>query len=388
MSKRKIFKYTYHCLGCNKEYRTDDFHPYGYICKKCRNKVKENISLKIPCSICGKDAYISWQDYKKKYPNGPFRCKECLKKLQSKNTTNQWNSMSKEEYNKHCSKYSKAQLIIWKRRSKEERTKYMEPVFDGRNNWRKNMTLDEQIEHSLKLSIAGKKSWENKSIEYRKLHMEPCQKGSKLYRKNLSYSDRIFKDLNHALKWNELPNDYKINQVKSPGEFQLIEILNSNNIPYKLHYYSTAIYDTFGYYYPNIEDFNNFNEWPQFRQLFPNNPISNSNYICPFHEWDFGIIKDNKFYMFIDVDGSIHNPNLANSEVTDYYGNKFILNESVKFYEAQRFYQTDGLYAYIIKSYNNKITDETPVIDIRSNTKKSFKEFLINIQKLIKIINK
>jgi len=42
MTKRKNFDFTYHCLNCGKEYRTNKIFPYGWICSKCIHDIKIN----------------------------------------------------------------------------------------------------------------------------------------------------------------------------------------------------------------------------------------------------------------------------------------------------------------------------------------------------------
>ena len=34
------YKYHYKCIGCNEDTYSNNYYPYGCICRKCRNKVK------------------------------------------------------------------------------------------------------------------------------------------------------------------------------------------------------------------------------------------------------------------------------------------------------------------------------------------------------------
>ena len=47
-----------------------------------------------------------------------------------------------------------------------------------------------------------------------------------------------------------------------------------------------------------------------------------------------------------------------------------------KFRDSQRPYQTDGLDAYIIKCYDDNLTDNTPVINIETKESMTFQTFI------------
>ena len=77
----------------------------------------------------------------------------------------------------------------------------------------------------------------------------------------------------------------------------------------------------------------------------------------------------------------IHQYTKIEYEILDYY----------KFKDSQRFYQTDGLSAYIILCYNDNLTFDTDVYDLTLKSIIKFKDFisilnLLNLKRLNKII--
>jgi len=121
-----------------------------------------------------------------------------------------------------------------------------------------------------------------------------------------------------------------------------------------------------------------------FKELFPNNIITGYNYVSPFHRWDFKILT-NKCDIFVDIDGSIHDKNKHDYIVTNDYGVKFNLRDSIQFKDIQRKYQTDNSPAYIIQCYNDKLNIDCKVINIYNDNIMPIKEFLNMILEYNKI---
>ena len=89
--------------------------------------------------------------------------------------------------------------------------------------------------------------------------------------------------------------------------------------------------------------------------------------------------------MFIDIDGSVHNPNNMNF---NFHGGhrlqlEYNVAEDIRFNDSQRLYQTDGYSAYIVQCFNDKLLDDTPVVNLQINTKRTLKNFLENLSKLV-----
>ena len=111
-------KYTYHCMGCCKEYKTEKLHKYGWLCMKCRQSMK----LHIKCSDCNLvNVEVSWKVYEAKYPNGPWRCHDCYIKHQSENTIKQWQELSDEKYKDRCDNLLQAATNQWVGLTHEEK---------------------------------------------------------------------------------------------------------------------------------------------------------------------------------------------------------------------------------------------------------------------------
>ena len=132
MTKRKNFDFTYYCLNCGKEYRTNKIFPYGWICSKCIHKKKLNLN----CSVCGKEITLSWDHYIHSHFNTFWLCKKCMSEYKSMINKYIWNSKTDEEKEKH-GEYSKLQ---WYGLSYEERLAKMQYCFNGRDKYYFNIT--------------------------------------------------------------------------------------------------------------------------------------------------------------------------------------------------------------------------------------------------------
>ena len=72
----------------------------------------------------------------------------------------------------------------------------------------------------------------------------------------------------------------------------------------------------------------------------------------PTHFWDF-MISTREGRVLVDVDGSVHDPRHTANKITH-------------FNDSKRPYQTDGLPAYIVQCYDDKLTDNTPVLNLKT----------------------
>ena len=114
---------------------------------------------------------------------------------------------------------------------------------------------------------------------------------------------------------------------------------------------------------------------PDFDKLFPNNPVTGSKFVSPYHQWDISVkLFDTR--VLIDIDGSIHDPNKISHDVTYFDGRKISLSDLITFNDSQRVYQTDNLNAYVIQCYDDKLTDNTPVVKINTGEIINFKSLI------------
>ena len=80
-------------------------------------------------------------------------------------------------------------------------------------------------------------------------------------------------------------------------------------------------------------------------------------------------------YILIDIDGSIHK-----LEQSKWIVDGFDVGGYIQFNDSQRPYQTDGLDAYIIQCYDDKLTNDTKVLHLQTNKEMSYKDFINEIK--------
>ena len=381
MSTRKHFKYTYYCLGCHKEFRTNKFYEYGFICRKC---AKKGVKLTVKCCDCGKDVKISWYTYKMKGDKTLWRCNECNAKYQSKLGKEYWNNKTDEEKKLHSEK-SKEQWKDLTPEQKIEKQKYMteghakyfsneEKVKEFGNKVSSSLLKyfeNESEEDYIRRAEIQSKVWNSKPEEERKEHMMAAHEGYRLWVKNRSEEARLEQNekISVAQKnmWdnkeydrfvegmkkkvdtcNNKSNEDKYKEIVSQPEFQFVDILNKEKLTYKIHYYNITID-------------------PKLHELFPYNPYRQTDLVSPFHEWDF-LIETKLHNIYIDIDGSKHDPKSYNNIKMNSYNTIFD--------DSQRPYMRDDLQAYVILAYENKIDDYTPVVRLDKPEKILFKTFM------------
>ena len=355
-------QYTYYCLGCNKKYETDKYYSFGWICVKCREK---NIKLILNCCECGKEFYLSWSTYEKQQSKTNWRCKECNLKYLSDLRKRIFANKTPEEKAEFSKKNSIAHKKILSLLTKEEMIERMKYCHEGRDKYFKNPEFKNSRKlRSLKLSISNKnhwksasqeeheyrsylnsKYWANMDEEEKRIKLEPMIVGNKKRWKMMSTQDFISYEYNRAIKWNSDISKHLKTETNTEEIFK--NILYENNIKYILQWY-------------------NITSYPYFNKLFPYNPYLNTNRVSPFHKWDFLIQLIPNHKIFIDIDGSMHNPNKPKSFITS--NNQYL--------DLQRPYQTDNNQAYIILAYNDKIDNKILVLDLKTGFKFSFNSFI------------
>lgn len=341
--------YTYHCLGCNKEIKSSKIHPYGIICRECRTTTR----LTVKCCDCGKLFKISWRTYESHGIIKPYRCRECNDKHQSermivfhatepedkkKDRLNKISiGVNKHIENESHEVRSERNKKQWERLSPEEIENKMKPARDGVYNKYKNETPDERKDRiELHRQIYNNKTPEEKA-EHREI--------SKQNRNKETYADFIRNEKQRAINCNAKSNEEKLYRLKET-ELAFKEILDSNDIEYKIFWY-------------------NMNPYPEFRYKFPINPYTNSIKVSPYHQWDFLIISEKK-NIFVDIDGSMHDPKQASSDI----------NYIRLFNDTQRSYQADYLQAFAVQCFDDEINDDNIVVSINSGNKMPLPKFI------------
>ena len=283
-----------------------------------------------------------------------------------------WNNTDDDILDEMAEKIRYTLTKRWIDMSEEEKEEALKPMKEGYQKWLQSLSEEEKNIRKEKAKIQSAERWEQMNQSERDFIISSLNKGNKRYWSNISEEDKTIhiKKLTDGQKewWNSLSDDDKesillksvINRNDNYNltgtELEFSNILRINNITYQSQYISKIKY-------------------PHFHELFPNNPISGADFVFPFHDWDFRINLRDKSIL-VDIDGSIHDPSKTNVSVTGPKKNKFNLSDFILFNDSQRPYQTDRLDAYVVKAYNDKIEDETVVMNIKTNKEIKFKDFM------------
>jgi hypothetical protein len=262
-----------------------------------------------------------------------------------------WNEISPDRKIEIIQKMHEGSIYWYNNLSEEEKKIHHLHIQNGNQKWWNEISDDERKKFSELRSIASKEYWSHINQDDRKIISERQSKQIKAFWDNLSPEEYREWDIKRAAGFNKYLSD--LDMIPNKNELELSNIFNDYHLKYQWHYYNI------------LED-------KRFKDKFPANPITGSKFVSPYHQWDFiifGKLED----ILVDIDGSIHDSNKINHEVT-YDGKKIDLSELISFNDSQRQYQTDGLDAYVIQCYDDKLNDETPVLSLSSNGIISFKE--------------
>jgi hypothetical protein len=364
------------------------------------NRDKEIVNLK--CDRCGEPIQIKYGSWRRN-KNGPHLCRACRGKAESERINNlppdekkaylesKNNAISKgwrnqsDDMKQHVSYMRKEE---WK--DKDRRDKHAKMLKDRYKNYtpeRQQQQIKSLLEGQTKFwsnpdnkdmqSDKARDRWYSQPKEEQERILSALNNGRIEFYENITPEDlesmRRKQSESMRRNWRSISNDDKekrilklkdgvkyniINQRKSPNknELAIMNLLKMNGIPYELRVRNTK-------------------KHPEFDKLFPKNPNKPGSIVIPYHEWDFALYtRSGK--ILLDVDGSIHNPNSSNNMVTDTNGNKFVLYEQIAFKDSQRPYQTDGLPAYAVRCLDDKITKDTPVLNIVDNKEMALYQFI------------
>ena len=328
------------------------------------------------CDVCGKIFPVHIVRLKKKESDPKFiiRCKECYSLYRSKQSKEQWKNMTDEDYNNICNNMSKGTTKQWENYSDDKKLNVVLKISKMRSEFWKDKDDEYRKEHGRKHSLW----WKSLTDEEKKRILNPLHQASIEHFRNLSDDEKkAFSDAGKYfsnLYWENISKEEKykwiikqtnglqryFNENHFDGnktEIEFKNIMHINNIKYDFQYFN------------KLKD-------PLFDQLFPKNNIIDSSIIKPFHAWDFILYLRNKSIL-VDIDGSIHDPHQVKNYIIKYHNGKiFNLFDYTLFLDSQRPYQTDGLDAYIIKAYNDKIEDDTIVQNVKTNEEIKFKNFI------------
>lgn len=356
------------------------------------------------CKTCGASFILSKSGvrYRKANKIDMESCQHCIASIAIKRTKSIMDQTKIDEINQKISN-------AHKNRSKEEKEKtsvLLKSIIDQRSDEKKQEIIQKMIctnksksiEERKKKSEKISKSWNDKSDGEKAIIGQRKSIAIKAFYKNESNEDRInriarmslaqlnrseedkadslikFKNTmkNRSLYemelWkkrisdyykNESLNDFEIRSYrnacgkvlsdknKSKTECDLLFIFKKFHIDTEYGYASKTVH-------------------PEFYKTFPINPVTNQK-VFPHHAWDFKVGN-----ILIDIDGSEHT--IQPKEFITKDG--IDVGGLIQFNDSQRPYQADGMDAYIILAYNDKISDAISVFNLQNGEYITFGVFL------------
>lgn len=331
------------------------------------NKWKSKIKLN--CNDCKNEFEINYKSFMAKSKDHIWRCKKCLNEYFKITSSNYQNSLSNEQRLVVSKKQSNGNKLYWKSLPKNIRKDRIIKCIKNVTDYRNNLTEEEKINLSKRTAKWSKEYWDNLTEEERYIQSKIRSDNFNKNRENITNMAR--KRSNDY--WNNMTTEEfnEWNLKRSVGlassmlkpkatEIEFMNMVMISNVEYQYRYYNKIKHQDFD-------------------KLFPINPITNSR-TNPYHQWDFIIHTKNKSIL-VDIDGSIHDITKTNkSFVTDRNKRSLKLSDIIQFNDSKRPYQTDGLDAYAIMAYNDKINKDSPVLCIKTGE-------IINYTQLIAIID-
>ena len=309
---------------------------------------------------------------------------------------NMWANRSEEEKERIVNAMHEGKKEYYDSLSQEEKDAKIEKLCNGFRNWRDNMTdeekakeseerrarwyamSDEKRERSLKIMQEEWRKWYNSSSEEeRKVRIDHMTEGLREWYSSLDEEGRKRHKESCMEYWNNLTPDGFLEWVKKQQD-GISEYINKIGIPQnvlELEFRNTlhvlGIPHKWQYHSEIID--------PGFNNAFPKNPITGGK-VSPFHNWDF-LLETKQGNVLIDIDGWIHHIGPGR-----YISSRGVDEGAiVKFNDAQRPYQTDGMEAYVISANYDKLDDNAKVFQVDAEKKKlktpmEYKQFLRILQ--------
>lgn len=274
----------------------------------------------------------------------------------SRNTMrNYWGNISDEKYSRRCSNNAKNLKNFWSSLSEEGRKQINGRMSKSQRERWENMTEEERLH---KIEVSRKKMqdwWDNSPKEKIDAMKKKVSTSVKLWWENITPEEYQRWDQARAKGHADY---YKYQSMKiPPTEQEFMNYLNRYGLSYNMRWY-------------------NKQKHPDFDKIFTVNPITKYPHVSPYREWDFKVNTKSKSIL-IDVDGSMHDPKKTASYAT-YPGThvRFKVSDFIKFNDSKRPYQTDGLDAYVIKCYNDKLNEDSIAENVVTNESMKFSELM------------
>ena len=390
-------KHHYNCIGCGKDYNTYKEYPDGWICLDCRKTAKINVK----CSVCGATVPVKWDTYRMKDPSIPWRCRACNDKYrndlyeakpeeekkafvasQANRSRAYWANLSDEEREKDSLRRKK----LWEERKLSgEAQRILDAMHAGHDRWYESLSPEERYQRWCFMDSGRDVWWSGLTPEQKAEHMKHPHEGFRIWFQSLSEeAKRDFMgplwEGNRKFWGNMTKADYQAWRIAfNKGYQEYIRRVdpkgrnvepNKNEVEFMDRMKMANI--EFIFQYPSVQ------VHPDFNKLFPNNPVTGADLVDPTHMWDF-LLQTRDGDVLVDVDGSMHFKDTY-SKIHPYTQKEYRELDYKQFNDSQRPYQTDGLPAYAVLCYDDRLTDQTAVVNITTGEKQTFYQWLSCMQ--------
>lgn len=365
---------------------------------------RDKLIVELKCDRCGVPIQIKYGTYRKTRES-PHYCRKCRGELESLRI----NSLPPEEKEKYLSSKNQAISDGWAKQSDEKKIEislkrielWKDPLRRElqsemlQNRW-VNLPEEEKIrrlglihhgrdiywsnpENIIKAILNGRERWYSQPEEVRNRVLKALNDARIEFYKNLSKEEEkeLHRKQGKSMKkyWDDLPENEYFERIRKFKEsirmhLNLLDVYPNGNESEFINYL-----DMFKIPYEWL--WTNEYEYDKFYEIFPKeHPFKPGGKVTWFHTWDF-IIHVKTGDILVDIDGSIHDPSKNRNKVTDSQGNKYILGDYIDFKDSQRVFQTDGLDAFIVQVFDDKLTKDTPVINVYTEKSMTLIDFLM-----------
>lgn len=346
-------------------------------------KIKDAERIAVTCCQCNNSFTVSYGTFRKRQKDYNYICPSCYKIYRKESW---FNELPEEKRNRLSGIFSETSKKYFsnadnriihsekvksslQKRSESEKQIQRKRISECRKKYWASLSREEVLDKMSPLFEGSKKFWdsvseEDKYVIYQKLseikkkwyHDLTKEELDCIYRKVSIGRKRYWESLSEIERFDYMKKLWSSQVIVGPTEKIFANILSMNHISFDSDHMNDLIH-------------------PEYYKIFgENNKITNS-VNCPYHRWDFIVYLKDKFVL-IDVDGSVHDKNNMHFKRGN---NNYTEREKIDFNDSQRLYQTDGLDAYIIQCYNDKMTDANLVININTNEILTLKMLVDNL---------
>ena len=304
------------------------------------------------CVKCESEFNIESQTYRARIRRGSDNlCKKCQSTYISEMKKSDYNSLSDDI------KLLRNRNLQLKRKdwfnalSMDQRVELLKPMMQGQQKHNADPNTKEL------LARRNRNRWKN---------MTDVEKSKELERLNKIRHD-YWNSLTPDSQYNKMSKLWTAASMIGPTESIFEKDLRSIGMEPFIDYHWG--YNTYPY------------EHPEFKKIFGiYNPVT-SELNFPYKEWDFILYLKNR-RVIVDIDGSSHSPNTM---LFYRRGNDYTERMKIDYNDSKRPYQIpDNHKAFIIKVYDDNLTNDIKVLDMRDESVMTYGDFLSMIKNNIK----